>query len=90
MEADGFTVHWPPRDTRQDDPVGLDICKANRAAIAQADAVHIVWDGKSTGSLFDAGMAFAMGKPITCLSLPPATDVKSFQNMMRAWEGDVA
>lgn len=86
LEAAGWQVHWPPRDTNQDDPIGLRICQDNRAAIAVADVVHVVWDGKSQGCLFDLGMAFAFGKPIHVISLPEPTDGKSFQNMIRAWE----
>lgn len=48
--------------------------------------MFIVWDGKSKGSLFDAGVAFALAKEIECLSLPEPSDGKSFQNMMREWE----
>lgn len=85
LEVAGWQVHWPPRDTYQDDPVGLDICCQNREAIAAADRVFIIWDGKSTGSLFDLGMAFALNKPLTVIDAPESTDHKSFQNMMRAW-----
>ena len=85
LEATGWAVHWPPRDTKQDDPIGLEICEQNRAAIAAASRIFIVWDGKSTGSLFDLGMAFALFKPLTVLDAPPETQHKSFQNMMRAW-----
>jgi nucleoside 2-deoxyribosyltransferase len=85
LEYAGFDVYWPPRDTDQTDPIGLQICKDNRAAIEEADIVHIVWDGKSTGSLFDLGMAFALGKPVIPISLPPETEHKSFQNMIMAY-----
>jgi hypothetical protein len=85
LETEGWTVHWPPRDTDQNDPVGLDICTRNRSAIAAADVVHVVWDGQSQGCLFDLGMAFALGKRIVPVELPPATTGKSFQNMVRVW-----
>jgi len=86
LEDMGYAVHWPPRDTWQDDPVGLDICQANYEAIEAADKVFVVWDGKSAGSLFDLGMAFALNKPLEVLEAPAPTLRKSFQNMMRAWE----
>ncbi len=86
LEADGWAVYWPTRDTDQDDGVGYRICKDNLAAIRASDHVFIVWDGKSQGTLFDAGMAFALGKPITCVSLPELTPYKSFQNMFTKWE----
>lgn len=84
LEKD-YEVYWPPRDTDQTDPVGLEICGANLRAIQEADVVHIIWDGKSTGVLFDLGMVFALTKELVVISLPPETDHKSFQNMIRAY-----
>lgn len=85
LESDGFTVHWPPRDTDQDDPTGLRICRDNAKAIADADVVHVIWDGQSQGCLFDLGVAFALGKAVSPISLPAPTEGKSFQNMVQAW-----
>jgi len=82
LEKEGFDVHWPPRDTDQDDDTGLRICKDNLSAIKNAGTVHLVWDGKSQGCLFDLGMAFALGKVVVPLSLPERTTGKSFQNMI--------
>lgn len=31
LERQGWEVHWPPRDTQQNDPNGLQICKENDA-----------------------------------------------------------
>jgi nucleoside 2-deoxyribosyltransferase len=85
LEADGYEVHWPHRDTDQDDDIGLRICSDNLAAIRTSDVVHVIWDGKSQGCLFDLGMAFALGKRVIVVELPEPTDSKSFQNMVRAW-----
>lgn len=87
LEAQGFKVHWPPRDTNQNDGVGLRICRDNKAAIEAADVVHVMWDGKSQGCLFDLGVAFALGKKVHPVSLPAPTEGKSFQNMILAWAG---
>ena len=89
LESKGWDVHWPHRDTDQLDPTGLRICKDNRSAILASDAVHIVWDGKSQGGLFDLGIAFALNKPIIPISLPDPTSDKSFQNMIMAWDEEV-
>lgn len=86
LEENGWKVHWPPRDTDQKDNIGLRICEDNLKAIGDADIVFIIWDGKSQGCLFDAGMAFALNKNVVCLDLPPATPKKSFQNMFSKWE----
>ena len=85
LESEGYEVHWPFRDTNQNDECGLRICQDNRAAIKSADVVHVVWDGQSQGCLFDLGMAFAEGKKVIPVSLPEATPHKSFQNMVREW-----
>lgn len=85
LESQGWAVHWPPRDTDQQDGTGVRICTDNLAAIRSADCVHVVWDGKSQGCLFDLGMAFALGKSVIPLSLPEQTEGKSFQNMVWDW-----
>jgi nucleoside 2-deoxyribosyltransferase len=85
LEADGFTVHWPPRDTDQNDTTGLRICRDNMRAIADANVVFVVWDGQSQGCLFDLGVAFALNKKVSPVSLPAPTEGKSFQNMVLAW-----
>jgi hypothetical protein len=86
LEAGGIGVYWPPRDTDQDDPIGLRICSDNRTAMERADVVRVVWDPESQGSLFDLGMAFAMRKPIYLVNrkdIKP-TDKKSFTNFLLA------
>ena len=87
LESEGWQVHWPPRDTDQDDLIGLRICEDNLTAIRSADAVHFIWDGKSQGSLFDLGMAFALRKKVIPISMPDLTSGKSFQNMVDKWSG---
>jgi len=87
LESEGWQVHYPPRDTEQDDPTGYNICEQNFLAIKRSDAIHIIWDGKSQGCLFDLGMAFALAKKIIPISLPEQTEGKSFQNMVMQWAG---
>lgn len=88
LEGQGYKVHFPPRDTNQNDPTGLQICRDNARAIFAADVIHVIWDGKSQGCLFDLGIAFALGKKISPISLPEPTEGKSFQNMIGAWARD--
>jgi len=90
LEDNGCRVHYPPRDTNQDDPVGDRICRQNRAAILAADEVHVYWVNgettRSTGSYFDFGMALMAEKP---LYLANPDDVlltsgrKGFNNVLR-------
>jgi nucleoside 2-deoxyribosyltransferase len=70
LEAQGHSVHFPPRDAPQDDPTGQRICEVHRAAMEAADEVHVLWDIDSKGSHFDLGMAYAMRKPIVPAGAP--------------------
>jgi len=85
LESEGWDVYWPPRDTPQDDPTGYNICRANEAAIRSRPYVHLTWNGESQGCLFDLGMAFALGKTVLPIQMPPPTPGKSFQNMVTEW-----
>ena len=84
LEAKGYKVHYPPRDTNQDDPIGLKICLENKAGIKNADEVHIYWNSNSSGSGFDFGMTFMLEKPIKLINKDkiPKTPHKSFQNVL--------
>ena len=104
LEDRDYRVYWPPYDTDQNDPIGIRICTDNANAIILADEVHIWWtwkekkwwlrwmwwikEKKSTGSLFDFGMAFMcsmLGKKKIILANPDdvkSTDCKSFNNVL--------
>lgn len=85
LEAeDSCRVHWPERDTPQDDPIGIAICVFNLDAITWADEVHIWYCKGSQGSIFDFGMVFALGKKLV-IANPSAvepTPHKSFENVL--------
>ena len=87
LEQRGIKVHYPARDTDQNDPVGYRICTDNTEAIRSADEIHIFWDPKSTGSLFDLGAAFALKKPLTIVNVEDLvrTEGKSFTHMILRW-----
>jgi hypothetical protein len=87
-EARGMKVYYPARDTNQQDAVGWRICSDNRKAIQESEEIHVFWDSNSTGTLFDLGMAFCLGKRIKIVNIEdvPATVGKSFNNMLRFWE----
>lgn len=88
LEKQEHKVYWPPRDTNQNDPIGLRICTDNAKAIIEADEVHIWWNSNSKGSLFDFGMSFMcsiLGKKKILLANPHEvvpTAEKSFNNVL--------
>ena len=82
LEDQGIDVHYPPRDTNQNDTIGFRICSQNKKAIIESDEVHIFYNPNSTGSLFDIGMAFAFEKPIRLINKVETTEGKSFANVL--------
>ena len=93
-ESEGHKVHWPKRDTVQDDPTGgYHICRTNFYAMIGADEIHIWYYEKSQGSMFDMGGAFmyirmlGLKKRIVIPNLKEAealdTKEKSFLKVMK-------
>lgn len=90
LEQAGHRVHWPARDTAQDDPIGTRICRDNARALLAADEVHVWYDKGSQGSIFDFGMLFmatqVIGPPKRVRIANPddvePTEGKSFQNVL--------
>lgn len=84
LEAEGHRVHWPARDTPQDDSTGIDICLFNLDAITAANEVHIWYYQGSQGSIFDFGMIFALGKKLVLANggSIERTPQKSFENVI--------
>jgi nucleoside 2-deoxyribosyltransferase len=83
LEAKGIKVHYPPRDTNQNDQIGFNICMENRKAILESDEIHIFYNPESTGTHFDLEMAFAFKKPIRLINKIEGTENKSFKNVLR-------
>jgi Nucleoside 2-deoxyribosyltransferase. len=82
----GYQLYFPPYDTNQVDIAKYQNYEDNKKAIQAADMVFIVWDGKNYGSLFDAGMAIGLSKPIMTINTTELTSPKSFQDMFADWE----
>lgn len=61
LECRGIPVHWPHRDTKQDDiERGAGICRTIFWAIYHAKEVHVMFDPTSEGYLADMMMTFAL------------------------------
>lgn len=77
LEKDGHEVKIPAFDDHADlDELG--VCEYNRDIILWADEVHLIWDRRSTGIIFDFGMVFMAGKPLVITYLEP----KTFEGLM--------
>src|SRR3989338_2467649 len=95
LESQSHKVHWPYRDTDQNDPNGLKIISQNREAMKDKDEIHFWWKAdkkgksRSEGSVFDFGMVWMLKhffpeKKIVLanpLAVKPSQD-KSFTNVL--------
>ena len=63
LESRGHKVHWPHRDTKQNDPKrGTRICQTTFWAIFGAKEVHVIYDPTSEGFVADMMMTFALNE----------------------------
>lgn len=61
----GFEIFSPKDESmfkQGDDPV--DILKLNTGAIDDCDGIVVITDGKDTGTMWEAGYAYARNKPV--------------------------
>jgi len=82
LETEGHIVVLPALD----DYAGkneLGVCEFNRACIEQCDEIHVIWDGRSTGTIFDMGMAFMLRKPVKIIHI----NNKTFENLFHQIAG---
>ena len=62
---EGYIIHAPHLDTVQKDILGgYSICLQNANAVATSSRIDIYYDQKSTGSVFDLGVAYYLNKPL--------------------------
>lgn len=81
LELEGHNVKIPAFDMEPNlDAYG--VCEYNRKLIEWADEVHTIWDNRSTGTIFDFGMVFAMRKPFKIAYM----ETKTFQSLMEVYE----
>lgn len=77
LESEGHEVNIPAFDHHKElDELG--VCEYNRDLIEWADAIHLIWDKRSTGTIFDFGMCFMARKPLVIEYLEP----KTFEGVM--------
>jgi len=83
LRSEGHELYVPGTDTPQS-ASAEDILKYNLKGIKWADEVHVIWDGVSSGTLFDMGSAYALDKPIKIIYVKDRTwysYAKSYQGI---------
>ena len=80
LENEGHEVSLPAFDSF----VGkseFEICQYNLAKIEWADEIHVIWDARSTGTILDLGMCFALKKNIKIVYLNQKTLTNLLEQM---------
>jgi len=61
LEREDHQVHWPIRDTEQNDPTGgINICDTNLKKLFEADEIHVWYFKESSGTHFDLGGVYVL------------------------------
>ena len=85
LESMGHDVRIPMFDTIEG-ATEMDTAVYNRDLIEWCDEVHLVWDGRSLGTMFNLGMSFALKKPLVINYLEPKnfiTFIKRYSELYR-------
>ena len=77
LESNGHAVSLPAFDNF-DGMNELQVCAYNRDKIQWADEIHVIWDQRSIGTVFDLGMSFALCKKVRIIYL----NKKTFPNFL--------
>ena len=83
LESKGHRVQMPIFDSQADTELGL--MGENKIRIQWADQVHLLWDGRSTGTILDIGMVFALAKPLKIIYLESKTIAGVVKQYAEIW-----
>jgi len=67
MEAKGHIVTLPLFDKDSDDE--LHLTRVNKTRIMESDQVHLIWDGRSPGTILDIGIVIGLGQALKIIYL---------------------
>lgn len=83
-EKEGHEAHLPWRDVDQEGLTALGCCVENLQAMQEADIIDMYWNPKkSPGSIFDLGMAFALGKRWTLINEVESDNEHSLEQLIK-------
>jgi hypothetical protein len=89
LEEKGHEVFYPSRDLNEHtDTSGFNSVIEKIDAMAEADAVHVIWDDQYKNSYFELGVAMSLSKSIHFVKAiyPDITNVPTYQKVIQMWE----
>ncbi len=87
MESEGHEIILPALDDSLFKNT-LEILQANKERMQNADEVHLFYDGKSHGAIFDFGMAFMAGKPLFIIYMNDKSIVDGMKEYAWLFKGE--
>ena len=81
LESEGYEVLIPAFDDHPEFDE-LEVCEYNLSLIEGADEVHMIWDQRSIGTIFDFGIVLALRKKFKIIYFEP----KTLPGVMRRYE----
>jgi len=85
LKKEGNEVRLPILDNHPANHKEIDICLNNFLHIKWADEVHLFWDQRSIGTMFDFGMVFALRKPLKIIYM----ESKTFKNLLEQYASEL-
>ena len=79
MESKGHIVTMPVFDKDSNDE--LQLTTENKFRIMRSDQVHLIWDGRSPGTILDLGIILGLGKTLKIIYL----ETMSIPKMIRKY-----
>ena len=83
LEAKGHQVQMPTFDSQAETELGL--LGENKIKIQWADQIHLLWDGRSPGTIIDIGMVIGIGKPLKIIYLEHKTIARMVSQYAESW-----
>ena len=86
LELGGYEVKMTAFDFHPElDDLG--VCQYNKDLILWSDIVFIIWDARSSGTIFDMGMVFMANKPLVISYIESKTFAGVFSKYAEGWQG---
>lgn len=86
MEKKGHEVMMPTFDSQAENEILL--VGENKWNIQWADQVHILWDGRSPGTILDIGITIGLSKPLKVIYLEKKSMVEIVKQYAERWKDE--
>ena len=86
MEKRGHKVMMPTFDNQAE--TEKELLAANKSKIEWAEQVHLLWDGRSPGTILDIGITIGLAKPLAIIYLEKKSIPEIVKQYAELWENE--